>query len=66
MSRRQPTTLADCSFRAILADLADLDAEIDAARRGHKAAVALAARLAAASSGANQISWLWGKAGPSG
>ena len=49
MSRRQPTTLADQSLRAVLADLADLDAEIEAARRHREQTVALAARLRAAS-----------------
>jgi hypothetical protein len=49
MSRRQPATLADQSFRAVLADLAELDAEIDAARRRQEDASALVARLRAAS-----------------
>jgi hypothetical protein len=44
MSRRQPTTLAAQTFRAVLADLADLDAEIEAARRSREAVVARAAR----------------------
>jgi hypothetical protein len=45
MSRRQPTTLADQTFRAVLADLADLDAEIEAARRRQEEAVAQAASV---------------------
>jgi hypothetical protein len=49
MSRRHPTTLADRSFRAVLADLAELDAEMEAARRRQEEAVALTARLRTAS-----------------
>jgi hypothetical protein len=45
MSRRQPTTLADQTFRSVLADLADLDAEIEAARRRQEEAAVRAARL---------------------
>lgn len=43
MSRRHPTTLSDQTFRAVLADLADLDAEIEASRRRQRETVALTA-----------------------
>jgi hypothetical protein len=49
MSRRNPTTLPDRSFRSVLADLADLDAEIEAARRREEAVVATAPRIRTAS-----------------
>jgi hypothetical protein len=54
MSRRQPTTLQERSFRAVLADLADLDAEIDAARRREETLALVApgrAALASCSTG---------------
>jgi hypothetical protein len=49
MSRRHPRTLADRTFRTVLADLADLDAEIEAARRRQQDVVVLAIRLRPAS-----------------